>query len=652
MLIVLVVRFFMKNNFYNFITKLFKYILVLDFEFIQTKGSGENPKLVCLVIKEIFPKQKTHRFWLLDEKKIEFPYPIHDSLFIGHFLVAEVACMLELGLEKPRYLFDTFIENKKLYNGKIKQGFGLEDCCSRYGIEYPLDKDQLRKLIMESYPNYSESEEIDILEYCETDVTTNEQLFYKQLQHIENFQNLKTQKDFTRVLTQALFHSRSMAVTAQIERNAIPIDEELYYDFVKYFPEIKEAVIKEINEKYDLFEKGVFKTVKFDALLKRLKIDHRWPKTPSGKYKKDDKTLSRYSKFIPEIDEIKSALFLVGGMKLKGYAVGPDNRSRTAINMFGQKTGRTNLSTAYNPFGAPRYARTFIHPDDDSLLVYADWKSQEPHIQAHLSGDQKMKDALATGEIYLATAKLCKAVPESATRKKFEKERDMYKTSLLAINYGQEAKSLSAKLGVPLYMGKHLHRAITSAYKVYNDWSDSYIAKGMQRGYFKTKYGWKYFTSFKEQINPRSIKNWPIQSHGSEMIRHAIIAADDAGYEISLCVHDALLVHVKKKGWAKKIFNLVQLMEKAAEEVIGFKIPVEIKVIRKHYFQEKSDGEKWNKLYKKYLEVKNKVYDLATPIQEQRCTKIITPCNQNITPVPVINNVIQLNIYSKGSDHD
>jgi len=218
----------MTNNFLKFLLKFFKYILVLDFEFVQAKGSGESPKLVCLVVKEII-KQKTHRFWLLDKKKIEFPYPIQDSLFVGHYLVAEVNCMLQLGLEKPKHLYDTFIENKKLYNGKIKQGFGLEDCCTRYKIEYPMNKDQMRKVIIDNYPHYSKSQKTDILKYCETDVTTNEQLFLKQLKHLEVLYNLKTDKDFARVASQALFHGRSMAVTAQIETNGIPVDEGIIY---------------------------------------------------------------------------------------------------------------------------------------------------------------------------------------------------------------------------------------------------------------------------------------------------------------------------------------------------------------------------------------------------------------------------------------
>ncbi len=122
---------------------------------------------------------------LVGKKIINFPYPIDESLFVGHYLVAEVNCMLQLQLQKPKNLWDTWVENKKLYNGKIKKGYGLVDCLSRYGIEYPLDKDKWRDVILGKkddrdkmfLPKYSKADQEGILDYCFTDVTTNEQLF-------------------------------------------------------------------------------------------------------------------------------------------------------------------------------------------------------------------------------------------------------------------------------------------------------------------------------------------------------------------------------------------------------------------------------------------------------------------------------------------
>ena len=61
------------------------------------------------------------------------------------------------------------------------------------------------------------------------------------------------------------------------------------------------------------------------------------------------------------------------------------------------------------------------------------------------------------------------------------------------------------------------------------------------RGYFETKFGWRFYVSDTESVNPRSLMNWPLQGHGSEILRRAIIDLDKAGYEISMPVHDAMI---------------------------------------------------------------------------------------------------------------
>ena len=125
---------------------------------------------------------------------------------------------------------------------------------------------------------------------------------------------------------------------------------------------------------------------------------------------------------------------------------GEDKRSRCSINLFGQITGRTNVSTATNPFGAPRRMRNIIGTDENHYLIYADWKSQEAVIQAALSGDPGIKKALASGDPYLYTAKIAGAIPADAIRKDYEVERELYKQTFLAVGYGQTAFGLKLKL--------------------------------------------------------------------------------------------------------------------------------------------------------------------------------------------------------------
>ena len=58
--------------------------------------------------------------------------------------------------------------------------------------------------------------------------------------------------------------------------------------------------------------------------------------------------------------------------------------------------------------------RNIIGAAEDSYLVYADWKSQEIVIQAYLSQDQELINAVNSGDPYLYTAKAVGAIPKDA----------------------------------------------------------------------------------------------------------------------------------------------------------------------------------------------------------------------------------------------
>ena len=156
-------------------------IYIWDTEYRQP--SGENPTVVCMVLKNILDG-RTYRISGKDLKK--FPVPItDDSLFVTHYAPAEINSMLSLGFKKPKFIFDTFVESKKLYWGK-QDGFAFNqlDCCRRYGIKGVMSKeykDDMRDLIIEN-ETYTKKQMEDIIEYCEEDVLTLEKLFYKILE--------------------------------------------------------------------------------------------------------------------------------------------------------------------------------------------------------------------------------------------------------------------------------------------------------------------------------------------------------------------------------------------------------------------------------------------------------------------------------------
>lgn len=586
-------------NLRDFIFEHFKNVVVFDFEYRQLPG--ENPEPVCCTFKEIKSgKQLTH--WYLSGSH-DWPFENKETLYICHNAVAEVSCMLELGHKIPDFVWDTMVQDKKLFLGKENK-FNLLSCCNRFGIPTITEaqKNIYRDVIINNYPDYTDEQKQKIIEYNVSDVIENEALFKAQLSEFERGNPI-----FKTVLSQAIFHGKSQAVVAKIERNGIPINYELYSDMDKYFPQIKAKEIEELQQAADIYVDSKWSQKKFEILLDKLGILKNWPRTKSGQVAKDDRTLYRFASIYPIIQQIRESKFIIEAKNLKGYQVGQDKRSRAALKMFGQITGRTNVSTAVNPFGAPRRMRNIIGTSKDKLIVYADWKSQEAVIQGALSKDPNIKIGLDTGDIYLSTAKKAKAVPETGIRKEYEAERELYKQTYLAIGYGQTQIGLKNKLNITESEAAYLLSNLKRVYPTYFKWIDDHIKYSVARGFFETKYGWRYYVPDQESVNPRRLMNWPLQSHGSEILRRAIIDLDNAGYEISMPVHDAVLIHIDRKGAREKIENIKSIMSDAANKVIGTHIQVDTKLITHAFRQENPHQELWSKLYEKLLEAKKEV---------------------------------------------
>ena len=62
----------------------------------------------------------------------------------------------------------------------------------------------------------------------------------------------------------------------------------------------------------------------------------------------------------------------------------------------------------------------------------------------------------------------------------------------------------------------------------------------MFHGVLTTVYGWRVQVG--DKANPRSLRNFPVQANGAEMLRLAVILAHRRGVSICATIHDALLI--------------------------------------------------------------------------------------------------------------
>ena len=574
----------------------FKNIVVVDTEFKGQQDEGQLNVPICVVFEEI-TRGEQHIF---EGKKWKLPYPSKDTLYIAHNVIAEAHTFLAAGNKLPQFWWDTFIEDKKLNFGKVAK-HSLLACCARYGIQTiseDLKKYFINKIIL---PNetYTDEQLKTIVNYCISDVEAGKELFLRQLEDIEKTRNLDGPR---MIISQALFSGAAVACTAQVEFNGIHINQPLLKRIDDAFPYVKRTMIDELNADLDIYENDVLKQHKFDEFIERIGLSDVWPLTITGKYKTDENTLEEYKDTHPDIRKFKLAQEFISSRKLKGFIVGPDGKARCSYRMYGLKTGRTNPSTAKHPFNAPKAMRNLVRAPKDKIMVNFDYRSQEVAIAAYLSGDQNMIAAVEQTDPYIQIAKMNNAVPKDATKASHKEQRNLYKTTTLAALYGQGAINMSKRMNLIIDYGQDLFVKIKNTFPTYFAWAKEMFDKAIIDGYAETKFGWRYYFKPGELYNPRTFYNFPIQAHGSEMLRRALIDLTHAGIEVNALIHDGIVLTFNRKNFRKEFIKAKKILLDASKTILNIDsstnhfCDVDFQFIRSGMIQGKDEQKKFQRI--------------------------------------------------------
>jgi DNA polymerase I-like protein with 3'-5' exonuclease and polymerase domains len=299
-----------------------------------------------------------------------------------------------------------------------------------------------------------------------------------------------------------------------------------------------------------------------------------------------------YPKVSP-IRELRSAL---SEMRLSSLHVGDDGRNRCLLSPFRARTGRNQPSNSKFIFGPAVWLRGLIRPRPGWGLAYVDWSQQEFGIAAALSGDPAMMEAYRTGDPYLAFAIQAGAVPETATRKTHESEREQFKACVLAVQYGMGEASLAVRIAQPVARARQLLALHRRTYRKFWEWSDSAVDEAVLRGRLWAGFGWQIH--IQDEINDRSLRNFPMQANGAEMLRIACILLIEAAVRVCAPVHDALLIEAPLEELDEAIATTRSLMGEASRVVLdGLELGTDVKVVRYPDRYMDTRGEvMWNKV--------------------------------------------------------
>ncbi len=333
-----------------------------------------------------------------------------------------------------------------------------------------------------------------------------------------------------------------------------------------------------------------FSSERFAEFISRERIP--WPRLPSGRLSLDDDTFSEMAKLYPvQIGPIREVRYTLGQMRLNDLAVGADGRNRTLLSVFRSKTGRNQPSNSKFVFGPSCWLRSLIRPESGRALAYVDWSQQELGIAAALSRDQQMMEAYRSGDFYLTFAKMAGAVPPDATKKSHPTEREQYKTVALGVMFGLSADGIARKLGVPRFQASELLAAHQRTFRRFWEWSDGVEERAVLTGKLRTTFGWSLTVG--KEINPRSVRNFPMQANGAEMMRIAACLATERGIQVCCPVHDAFLIEASAETIDAEAERMQAAMREASEFVLpGFPLGTDLKIVRypERYSDKRGEG--------------------------------------------------------------
>lgn len=587
----------------------FKSVWVADFEF--QAPPGETPAPVCLVAQEIFSGNKVRIFQDELYSLKTPPYSItEDSLFIAYYSSADHGCHLALKWPLPANVLDPFVEFRNLTNGrKLQVGSGLLGALAYFGLDGlgAIEKDEMRKLVMRGGP-WSLSEQVAILEYCESDVQAIIKLLPKLLPYID--------------IRQALLRGRFMKAAARIERNGIPVDKESLLKIKDHWPLIKKELIEKIDAEYQVFEECTFKTRRFEEYL--IKNDIPWPRLPSGALALDDETFKEMSRTYSKLAPLRELRVSLSKMRNFDLQVGNDCRNRYLLSAFQSRTSRNQPSSSKSIYGTSVWLRELIRPKAGYALAYIDWSQQEFGIAAALSGDEKMIEAYRSGDPYLALAKQTGAVPPEGTKESHSEIREQFKTCMLAVQYGMSHLSLAMRLGKSPAYARNLLRMLREAYPKFWQWSDSAVDHAMLHGFLCTSFGWKIHVG--SDTNPRFLRNFPMQANGAEMLRLACCLITENDICVCAPVHDAILIEAPITKIEDTTIEAQKLMEEASSIVLnGHKLRSDAKII---LYPHRYVDQRGEKMWQTVWELVNK------KIQREPLPTDSTPGDHGRTPAP------------------
>ena len=277
----------------------------------------------------------------------------------------------------------------------------------------------------------------------------------------------------------------------------------------------------------------------------------------------------------PWLHPLRELRDFLGKLRLESLEIGADGRNRAALMPFAAKTGRNQPSNAKFVFGPSKWIRHLIKPEPGTALAYIDWSLQEWAIAAVLSGDAEMLEVLSTGDMYIEFAKLAGWAPPEADKRSHPFARDRSKPCVLAMGYGMQAAGLAMRMGTSEHHARQTLQAYARRFPTYWAWATEQVEQGDLRRRMSSLFGWPLHIY--DGARPNTLRNFPMQSNGAEMMRLAACLMTERGLRVLCPVHDAFLIQAPIAEFEATVSAAQAAMAEASRVVLqGYAVKTDV----------------------------------------------------------------------------
>lgn len=360
-------------------------------------------------------------------------------------------------------------------------------------------------------------------------------------------------------VAQATERAHYANVIRRIEQRGIPCDVALLQHLRTDSAALWLNIVQHYDPEQAVYRNGLFDHSAFVQFVDAQGIN--FPFTQAGQ--PDLKKLGDMAKSFPCLKPINTLYKLDSQLRSQKLQLNSDNRLVAELKPLATITGRHAPSSNGFVMGLAKPFRSLVTPEEGSVLFVLDYVAQEVGISAVLSGDQALQRAYLHGDIYLTFAKQIGLAPDDATKQSHAAERDLCKTVFIAVLYGMGVSTLAQLLGCTHVDAEELLAGHRQNYPQLWLWQEATIKRAREEQELKTASGWRVFVDHSTKTT--TLKNWPIQAVGADILRKAIMDCENAGLRVLAPLHDAIMFESSIEDHEVHIHQAQALMVNAAK---------------------------------------------------------------------------------------